>query len=149
MRALVQRVIEASVVLPEKVAGEIGRGLLVYLGVKDSDDLSDADYLVAKVFGLRIFEDGHGKMNWTLTQVGGSLLVVSQVTLYGDCRKGHRPSFSSAARPEKANYLYQYFIEGCRRKLPRVETGVFREMMRIQSINDGPVTLLLESSKES
>jgi len=148
MRALVQRVIEASVVLPEKVVGEIGRGLLVYLGVKASDDFSDADYLVGKVLGLRIFEDGGGKKNWTLTQVDGSLLIVSQVTLYGDCRKGNRPSFSKAAGPEKANYLYQYFIEGCRRKLPRVETGVFGKMMQIQSINDGPVTLLFESRKE-
>ncbi|MDE2964391.1 MAG: D-aminoacyl-tRNA deacylase, partial [Acidobacteriota bacterium] len=125
----------------------IGRGLLLYLAVKDGDGPADTDYLVDKVLGLRIFEDDNGKMNLSLKEVGGALLIVSQFTLYGDCRKGRRPSFSMAAPPEPANRLYQSFVERCRRQRIGVQTGVFRETMRIRSTNDGPVTLLLDSSK--
>lgn len=147
MRVVVQRVLEASVTVGGEVVGQIGTGLLIYLGVRDGDGLADADYLVDKVLGMRIFEDDNGKMNLALREVGGALLIVSQFTLYGDCRKGRRPSFSVAAPPEAANRLYQYFVDRCRQQRITVETGVFREMMKIRSTNDGPVTFLLDSSK--
>ena len=147
MRVVVQRVLEASVTVGEEVVGQIGRGLLLYIAVKDGDGPADADYLVDKIVGLRIFEDDSGKMNLSLKEVGGALLIVSQFTLYGDCRKGRRPSFSMAAPPEAANRLYQSFIDRFRQQQISVQTGVFRETMRIRSTNDGPVTLLLDSSK--
>ena len=147
MRVVVQRVLEASVTVGEEMVGQIGRGLLLYLAVKDGDGPADTDYLVDKVLGLRIFEDDSGKMNLSLKEVGGALLIVSQFTLYGDCRKGRRPSFSRAAPPEAAKRLYQSFVERCRQQRIRVRTGVFRETMRIRSTNDGPVTLLLDSSR--
>ncbi len=147
MRAVVQRVLEASVTVGGEVIGQIGKGLLVYLGVKEGDGLADADYLVDKILGMRVFGDDNGKMNLALGEVGGALLIVSQFTLYGDCRKGRRPSFSMAAPPEAANHLYQHFVDCCRQRLIPVETGVFRKTMRIRSTNDGPVTLLLDSSK--
>ncbi len=147
MRVVVQRVLEASVAVDEEMVGQIGRGLLLYLAVKDGDGPADTEYLVDKVLGLRIFEDDSGKMNLSLKEVGGALLIVSQFTLYGDCRRGRRPSFSMAAPPEAANRLYQSFVERCRQHRITVQTGVFRETMRIRSTNDGPVTLLLDSSK--
>jgi len=147
MRVVVQRVLEASVAVDEEMVGQIGRGLLLYLAVKDGDGPADTEYLVDKVLGLRILEDDSGKMNLSLKEVGGALLIVSQFTLYGDCRRGRRPSFSMAAPPEAANRLYQSFVERCRQHRITVRTGVFRETMRIRSINDGPVTLLLDSSK--
>ena len=147
MRAVVQRVLEASVTVGDEVVGKIGKGLLIYLGIKDGDDRADADYLVDKILGMRVFEDVNGKMNLALREVDGALLVVSQFTLYGDCRKGRRPSFSMAAPPGVANRLYQHFVDCCRQRVTPVETGIFREMMRIRSTNDGPVTLLLDSSK--
>ena len=147
MRVVVQRVLEASVTVGEETVGKIGRGLLLYLAVKDGDGPADTEYLVDKVLGLRIFEDDSGKMNLSLKEVCGALLIVSQFTLYGDCRRGRRPSFSIAAPPEAANRLYQSFVERCRQQRITVQTGVFRETMRVRSTNDGPVTLLLDSSK--
>lgn len=147
MRVVVQRVLEASVTVGGEVVGHIGRGLLLYIAVKDGDGPADTDYLVDKILGLRIFEDDSGKMNRSLKEVGGALLVVSQFTLYGDCRRGRRPSFSMAAPPEAASRLYQSFVDNCRQQRIRVQTGVFRETMRVRSTNDGPVTLLLDSSK--
>lgn len=147
MRVVVQRVLEASVTVGGEVVGQIGRGLLLYLAVKDGDGPADTDYLVDKVVGLRIFEDDSGKMNRSLKEAGGALLIVSQFTLYGDCRRGRRPSFSLAASPEAANRLYQSFVDRCRQQPIRVQTGVFRETMSVRSTNDGPVTLLLDSSK--
>ena len=147
MRVVVQRVLEASVTVGGEVVGQIGRGLLVYLAVKDGDGPADTDYLADKIVGLRIFEDDGGKMNRSLKEAGGSLLIVSQFTLYGDCRRGRRPSFSLAASPEAANRLYQSFVESCRQQRIRVQTGVFRETMSVRSTNDGPVTFLLDSAK--
>ena len=147
MRVVVQRVLEASVTVGGEVVGQIGRGLLLYLAVKDGDGPADTDYLVDKVVGLRIFEDDGGKMNRSLKEAGGALLIVSQFTLYGDCRRGRRPSFALAASPEAANRLYQAFVDRCRQQSIRVQTGVFRETMSVRSTNDGPVTLLLDSSK--
>ena len=147
MRVVVQRVLEASVTVGGEVVGQIGRGLLLYLAVKDGDGPADTDYLVDKVVGLRIFEDDSGKMNRSLKEADGALLIVSQFTLYGDCRRGRRPSFSLAASPEAANRLYQSFVDRCRQQPIRVQTGVFRETMSVRSTNDGPVTFLLDSSK--
>jgi len=144
---VVQRVREAWVSVQGQRVSEINQGLLIYLGIHASDQISDADYLVEKILGLRIFEDNAQKMNLSLPQVGGDLLVVSQFTLYGDCRKGKRPSFSEAASPEKARELYEYFVFKCREQGTRTQTGMFREMMRVGSVNEGPVTLLLDSQK--
>ncbi len=147
MRAVVQRVSEARVVVGSETVGSIGRGLLVYLGVQHSDGEADADYLVEKVVGLRVFEDDHGKMNLALNQVQGGLLVISQFTLYGDCRRGKRPSFDQAANPSAANALFEYFVDRCRTHQVLTQTGIFREMMKVFSVNDGPVTILLDSKK--
>ncbi len=147
MRAVVQRVKEAFVVVGDDTVGVIQEGLLVYLGVQARDEKPDADYLVDKVLGLRIFEDESHKMNLSVTQKRGSLLIVSQFTLYGDCRKGKRPSFSEAAAPQKAKGLYEYFIERCRENGVHTQCGTFREMMKVSSVNDGPVTVLLDSRK--
>ena len=147
MRLVVQRVLGASVEIREELIAEIEKGLLVYLGVGNEDTMANVDYLVNKVLGLRIFEDKTGKMSLNLLQVGGAILLVSQFTLYGDSRKGYRPSFSKAAFPEKAIKLYQNFVDKCIRRKIQIKTGLFREMMKIRSINDGPVTLLLDSSK--
>src|SRR5690242_4775534 len=147
MRAVVQRVNEARVeVNGDRVSG-IHRGLLVYLGVHGTDELTDVEYMCEKIVGLRIFEDSEGKMNLSMQEAGGNLLLVSQFTLYGDCRKGKRPSFSQAAPPEKAKELYDLLTAKFRARGIRVETGIFREMMKVHSINDGPVTLLLDSGK--
>ena len=147
VRALVQRVQEASVSVNGQKIGQISRGLLIYLGVHASDQTADADYLAEKILGLRVFEDEAEKMNLSLTQVQGALLVVSQFTLYGDCRRGKRPSFSEAAPPDKAKELYEYFVSKCGQTGVNTQKGAFREMMQVGSINAGPVTLLLDSHK--
>ncbi len=145
MRAVVQRVTESSVTVEGQVVGAIGPGLLVLLGVAQDDTGQDADYLAEKIVQLRIFEDEAGKMNRSLLESGGALLVVSQFTLLGDCRKGRRPSFASAAPPETAETLYQRFAAQVRAKGVTVATGQFRAMMKVALINDGPVTLIVES----
>ena len=147
MRAVVQRVKEARVEVNESSVSRIDTGLLVYLGVQQTDELADVEYMCDKIAGLRIFEDPAGKMNHSIQEVGGSLLLVSQFTLYGDCRKGKRPSFSEAAPPENARTLYELLAAKCRERGITVETGVFREVMKVYSVNDGPVTLLLDSRR--
>lgn len=147
MRAVVQRVSHAKVTVGEKTTGEIGRGLLVLLGVAERDTEQDADYLVDKVLNLRIFEDNDKKMNLSLLDVRGELLVVSQFTLYGDTRRGRRPSFINAAAPEKANGLYEYFVAKSRELVSKVATGEFQAMMDVELVNDGPVTIILDSEK--
>jgi D-tyrosyl-tRNA(Tyr) deacylase len=146
MRAVVQRVTQARVEVDSAVVGRIGHGLLVLLGVATPDTTSDAEYLADKILNLRIFGDEAGKMNRSLLDTGGSLLVVSQFTLYGDCRKGRRPSFDAAAPPDQARSLYEHFVAAARRGGVDVETGVFQAMMAVSLVNDGPVTLLLESA---
>lgn len=145
MRAVIQRVKESSVTIDGEVVGKIGAGLLVLLGVADDDGAADAEALAAKIPVLRIFEDDNAKMNRSLLDVGGSMLVVSQFTLLGDCRKGRRPSFIKAAQPDKATKLYNHFIDLVKNQGVTVETGRFGAMMDVALINDGPVTLILES----
>jgi D-tyrosyl-tRNA(Tyr) deacylase len=147
MRAVVQRVTHASVTIDGEVVGEIGNGLVVLLGVARDDTKEDADYLAPKIIALRIFDDAEGKMNVSLKDINGGLLIVSQFTLYGDVRRGLRPSWSDAAAPEIAEPLYDYFVESSRKLLGRVETGSFRKMMQVELVNDGPVTILLDSRK--
>jgi D-aminoacyl-tRNA deacylase len=147
MRAVVQRVSRASVTVADEVVGEIGLGLLVLLGVGTGDSRADAEYLADKIAGLRIFEDAGGKMNLSLTEVGGAVLAVSQFTLYGDVRRGKRPSFDGAAAPQVARELYEYFVERIRGAGLRCETGRFQETMRVELVNEGPVTVLLDSGK--
>jgi D-aminoacyl-tRNA deacylase len=147
MRAVVQRVSRAKVTVNDWTAGEIGLGLLVLLGVGQSDTEADATYLAEKVAGLRIFEDGDGKMNLSVLEVGGSVLAVSQFTLFGDVRRGKRPSFDAAAPPDPARRLYEFFVERVRAAGVRCETGRFQETMQVELVNDGPVTILLDSSK--
>ena len=147
MRAVVQRVARCRVMVDGSMVGEIGAGLLVLLGVGKADTEATADYLVEKVLGLRIFEDDQGKMNLSVQEKSGELLVVSQFTLYGDVRRGRRPSFDAAARPEEAKRLYEYFVEKVRAAGLRCETGVFQAMMDVELINQGPVTILLDSEK--
>ena len=147
MRAVVQRVSRAKVTVNAEVAGEIGPGLLVLLGVAKQDTRADADYVVEKTIGLRIFDDADGKMNLSVADVGGALLVVSQFTLYGDVRRGKRPSFDAAAPPQQARELYEYFVEKIRAAGLRCETGRFQEMMKVELVNEGPVTILLDSTK--
>lgn len=148
MRAVVQRVSRAKVGVAKDVVGEIGPGLLVLLGVGQSDTEADADYLADKVAGLRILEDAEGKMNRSVAESGGAVLVVSQFTLYGDVRRGKRPSFDAAARPEQARYLYEYFVNQIRAAGLVCETGRFQEMMQVELVNEGPVTILLDSQKK-
>lgn len=147
MRAVVQRVSRARVTVAGEVTGEIGRGLLVLLGVAHADTHADADYLCDKITGLRIFEDDAGKMNLSVGEIGGAVLVVSQFTLYGDVRRGKRPSFDAAARPELANQMYEHFVERVRASGLRCETGRFQAMMDVELLNEGPVTILLDSGK--
>jgi D-tyrosyl-tRNA(Tyr) deacylase len=149
MRALIQRVTEARVEVDGAVTGKIGAGLLVLLGVAKPDTTADADFLAEKVVNLRIFHDDEGKMNRSLIDTGGALLVVSQFTLYGDCRKGRRPSFDAAAPAEQARALYEYFVDAARRKGVTVETGVFQAHMAVSLVNDGPVTLMIESESKT
>lgn len=148
MRAVVQRVSRAQVTVDGEVTGSIERGLLVLLGVGEADTVDDAKYLAGKIVGLRIFEDGDGKMNLNLSEINGSMLVVSQFTLFGDCRKGRRPSFIAAARPEAADQLYQDFVQIVRQLGIPVGTGRFQQHMDVELVNDGPVTLLVDSRKE-
>ena len=147
MRAVVQRVGRAQVSVRGEVSGRIGPGLLVLLGVGAGDGKADADYLAEKIAGLRIFEDEHGKMNRSVSEAGGAVLVVSQFTLYGDVRRGKRPSFDAAAAPELARELYEYFTERMRGFGLTCETGRFQEDMQVELVNDGPVTILLDSGK--
>ena len=147
MRAVVQRVSRARVTVKEWTSGEIGLGLLVLLGVGHGDTEADAIYLAEKVAGLRVFEDEDGKMNRSVQDVGGSVLAVSQFTLYGDVRRGKRPSFDGAAPPEQARRLYELFVERVQALGLRCETGRFQEMMEVELVNEGPVTILLDSGK--
>jgi D-tyrosyl-tRNA(Tyr) deacylase len=147
MRAVVQRVSRAKVTVPGETAGEIALGLLVLLGVGKEDSEGSADHLAEKILGLRIFEDDGGKMNRSVVDVGGAMLVVSQFTLYGDVRKGKRPSFDDAAPPQKARELYEYFVAKIRAAGVRGETGRFQETMSVELVNEGPVTILLDSNK--
>ena len=147
MRAVVQRVSRAQVTINGWIAGEIGLGLLVLLGVGRDDSESDVNYMAEKIAGLRIFEDADGKMNRSVLDVSGSVLAVSQFTLYGDVRRGKRPSFDDAAPPEPARRLYELFVEGIRATGLRCETGRFQEMMQVDLVNEGPVTILLDSRK--
>lgn len=147
MRAVVQRVTKAAVSVNGDTVGKIGKGLVVFLGVTHDDCADDTDYLADKIVNLRIFEDDGGKMNLSLNDVEGALLVVSQFTLYGDCRKGRRPGFDQAARPDTAENLYNRFIDECVKRGIQVETGKFQANMRVEVDNDGPVTILLDSRK--
>lgn len=147
MRAVVQRVRRARVTVNDETTGEIGAGLLVLLGVAQGDTEADADYLAGKIAGLRVFHDDAGRMNRSVGDIGGAVLAVSQFTLYGDVRRGKRPSFDAAARPELARRLYDYFVERLRAAGLRCETGRFQEMMDVELVNDGPVTILLDSEK--
>ena len=147
MRAVVQRVSRAKVTVTGAVTGEIERGLLVLLGVGAGDSTTDADYLAEKIIGLRIFEDAGGKMNLSLAEIGGAVLAVSQFTLYGDVRRGRRPSFDAAAQPQPARELYEYFVAKIRAAGLPCETGRFQEMMQVELVNEGPVTILLDSAK--
>jgi D-tyrosyl-tRNA(Tyr) deacylase len=147
MRAVVQRVSRARVTVNGETAGEIGLGLLVLVGVGQADAEADAAYLAEKVSGLRVFEDAQGKMNRSVQDAGGSVLAVSQFTLYGDVRRGKRPSFDAAAAPEKARQLYEFFVGRIRAAGLKCETGRFQEMMKVELVNEGPVTILLDSGK--
>jgi D-tyrosyl-tRNA(Tyr) deacylase len=147
MRAVVQRVSRASVKVNGEITGKIADGVLVLLGVAHDDAESDADYLADKIAGLRIFEDKAGKMNLSVSDIDGAVLAVSQFTLFGDTRKGKRPSFDAAARPERARELYEHFVARIRSLGLRCETGCFQEMMEVELINQGPVTILLDSKK--
>ena len=147
MRAVVQRVSRAQVTVNGEITGQIGLGLLVLLGVGRNDTEADAKYLAEKIAGLRIFEDEQGKINRSVQDAGGSVLAVSQFTLYGDVRRGKRPSFDAAAPPEKARELYEFFVEQFRSAGLRCETGRFQETMKVELVNEGPVTILLDSEK--
>ena len=147
MRAVVQRVTEGSVSVENKVVGKIGAGMVILLGVEDGDTEKDADYIADKVAGLRIFDDENGVMNISITDAGGEILSISQFTLLADARKGKRPSYIKAARPEKANKLYEYFNERLEGKGIHVEKGIFQTDMLVKINNDGPVTILLDSKK--
>ena len=146
MKLVVQRVSEARVVVNSSSTGTISTGLLLLIGISKSDTPADADYLLDKVTHLRLFPDDAGKMNRSVQEVGGSLLLVSQFTLYADCRKGRRPSFDQAAPPEQAQALYNYFVESARRGPVPVETGIFQATMQVHLVNDGPVTILMDSA---
>ena len=145
MRIVIQRVREARVIVSESTVGTIRTGLLVFLGVAKSDVAADANYLVDKLLGLRIFPDEAGKLNRNVREAGGALLIVSQFTLYADCRKGRRPSFDQAAPPEAALSLYNYFVESAKKGPVPVETGVFQASMEVHLVNDGPVTIQIDS----
>ena len=147
MRAVVQRVKKSHVQVEGKTTGQIGKGLMILLGISEEDGITDIDYMVDKIINLRIFEDSDDKMNLSLLDVGGELLVVSQFTLYGDCRKGRRPSFIKAARPEKAQELYNLFIKKSMDMNIKTQSGIFQADMTVYIENDGPVTLIIDSEK--
>ena len=148
MRIVVQRVKYASVTIDGKVNGEINNGFLVLLGIKSTDSKQDVDYLVKKVINLRIFTDENDKMNLSLKDTNGKLLIISQFTLYGDCKDGNRPSFIEAAKPDVAIPLYEYFVSECKKQIPIVETGVFGADMKVELLNDGPVTIIIDSENK-
>ena len=146
MKFVVQRVKNAQVDIEEKTVGKIDKGFMVLIGVTHTDTKEVADYLVKKLINLRVFEDENGKMNKSLKDVNGSLLLVSQFTLYADCSSGNRPSFTEAAKPDFANELYEYIVDECRKQVERVETGVFGADMQVKLVNNGPVTVIMEKS---
>jgi D-aminoacyl-tRNA deacylase len=146
MRLLIQRVSTARVTVSERTVGSIGRGLLVFLGISREDTEAEADYLLDKLLGLRIFRDAEDKMNRNIQDAGGALLIVSQFTLYGDCRRGRRPSFDRAAPPDRARALYDYFVAAAGRSPVPVQCGEFQAMMEVHLVNDGPVTILIDSA---
>ncbi len=148
MRAVVQRVKNAKVEVDTEITGEINSGLLVFLGIGKEDDQDDVDYMLKKIINLRIFEDEEDKLNLSALDLNKDLLVVSQFTLFGDCRQGRRPSFFEAAPPEEAEKLYDHFIEKAKKSELKIETGTFQAMMNVKSVNDGPVTILLDSKKK-
>jgi len=148
MRVVIQRVSSARVRVEGKILGEIGKGFLVLLGVGKEDTEKDADWLAEKIVGLRVFEDEQGKFNLPLQEVGGEILIVSQFTLYGDCRKGRRPSFDQSAPPERAEKLYNYFVEKVKEKGIKVATGKFQALMEVELVNQGPVTLIIDTQKK-
>ncbi len=147
MRAVIQRVSKASVTVEEKIVGQIGQGFLILLGIAHSDSEAEAAFLARKIAGLRVFEDGDGKMNLSLSEIGGAVLAVSQFTLYADTRKGRRPSFVDAARPEQAEPLYRRFCELLLAEGVPVEKGIFQATMQVALVNDGPVTILMDTSE--
>lgn len=147
MRAVVQRVLSGSVTVDNETVGSIGKGFVVLLGVSEKDTAEDVSYMADKVANLRIFEDSEGKMNLSLLDINGELLIVSQFTLYGDCRKGRRPNFMNAAKPEKAEALYNEFVKKCRDMGIKTETGTFQSDMKVNILNDGPVTVIVDSEK--
>jgi D-tyrosyl-tRNA(Tyr) deacylase len=147
MRAVIQRVTSANVIVQGELVGEIGKGLVVLLGVSREDTTKDAEYLAEKITALRVFDDKEGRMNLSVVDIGGAMLVVSQFTLYGDVRRGLRPSWSEAAPPESAEPLYNCFVTEARKRISNVSTGSFRRMMQVELVNDGPVTILLDSQK--
>ncbi|MCH5252442.1 MAG: D-tyrosyl-tRNA(Tyr) deacylase [Lachnospiraceae bacterium] len=147
MRLLIQRVTEASVTVEGKVIGQIGKGFLVFWGAKEGDTEKEADYLASKLCKLRVFEDDEGKMNRSLQEVGGRLLIVSQFTLYAGCKKGNRPNFMNAMRPEQSEPLYEYFLKQCEKEIPGVERGEFGADMKISLVNDGPVTIWMDTEE--
>ncbi len=148
MRIVIQRVSHASVTVDSKIVGSIGEGILILLGVADGDTEEDIKYLADKAAGLRIFRDENDKMNLSLMDIGGEALVVSQFTLYGDCRKGKRPSFDKAGKPDFANMMYEKFVEYMRTVVPKVECGIFGADMKVDLLNNGPVTLIIESKEK-
>lgn len=145
MKLVIQRVTEASVTVHQEVVGNIGKGFLVFIGIGEEDTKKVVDKYIKKMLGLRIFEDNNGKTNLSLTDVSGELLLVSQFTLYANCKKGNRPSFIEAGNPQKAEQLYEYMIEKVKEQVPVVETGVFGEEMKVSLVNEGPFTILLEN----
>ena len=147
MRFVIQRVTEASVTIDGEISGKIGKGYLVLIGVADTDTKEIADKMIRKMIGLRIFEDEQGKTNLSLADVDGGLLLVSQFTLYANCKRGNRPSFIEAGKPDMANEMYEYIIEKCRESVDEVQTGEFEADMKVQLLNDGPFTILLDSDQ--
>lgn len=144
MKLVIQRVAEAKVEVENKIVGKIGKGFLVLFGAKEGDTKEQADFLVKKLCNLRVFKDENDKMNLSINDIAGELLIVSQFTLYADCQKGNRPSFTNAAKPDIANELYEYFVEECKKTVKKVEKGIFGADMKVSLLNDGPVTIILE-----